>query len=227
MTLPYGLGNIESPPDDRDFELPLDMAAPLPAKFTVASAAPIYDQRQTPMCVAYSAARQQASFDLIDLGHNYKWDFAYFFRLIGGTPNGAIIRNALAQRLHRGYPLLPAGSGNSQAAHKIAAYYAVPKTVDSIKRALVQHGTLVLGTPWFNSWFDPRPDGTLPAADYQVGGHAIDADGYDQIGIWLPNSWGTDWGVNGRCRMTWATVLHSVREVWRATDVVTNKEVPQ
>lgn len=218
---PHGLGALESPPDDRDYPIELDSLAPLPPKYTVPHVAPIYNQRDTPMCVAYSGAREQASFDLADLGHNYAWDFPLFFRRIGGTANGAIIRNGLNERLHRGYPLLPANSGNSQAAHRIAAYYAVGKTQDAIKRALVQYGTLIIGTPWFNSWFDPNPDGTLPPADYVVGGHAIDVDGYDQVGLWLPNSWGLAWGVKGRCRMPWASVLHSVREVWKAVDVLT------
>lgn len=216
MTTRYGLGAVASPPDDRDYQIELDSALVLPPTFRVPDAGvPIYDQGQTPMCVAYSAAGEQQTFDL---PHTYRWDFPLFFRSIGGTENGAIIRNAFDRRKHHGYPLLPSGSGNSAAAHKIAAYYAVPKTVDAIKRALVQYGRLVIGTPWFNSWFDPHPDGSLPAADYQVGGHAIDVDEYDATGIWLPNSWGAGWGVSGRCHMTWPTVLHTCREVWKAVD---------
>lgn len=220
MTPPHGLGALESPPDARDYPIELDSTASLPATFTVTSLAPIYDQGQSPMCVAYSGAGEQQSFDLIDQGHTYRWDFQYFFRRVGGTQNGAVIRNALDERLHRGYPLLPAGSGNSQASHRIRAYYAVGKTQDAIKRALVQYGTLILGTPWFNSWFDPHADGSLPAADYIVGGHAICGQGYDSTGLWLRNSWGTSWGRSGTCRMPWSSVLHSVREIWKAVDVV-------
>ncbi len=212
---PFGLGAIASPPDSRDFQIELDSAIILPPSFTVKTLAPIFNQGQTPMCVSYSGAREQQAFDE---PHNYLWDFAYFFRLIGGTQNGAVIRNAFDRRLHHGYPLMPSGSGNSQAAHKISAYYAVPKTQAAIKAAMVQYGTLVIGTPWFNSWFYPNTDGTLPAPDYTVGGHAIDADGYDSAGLWLSNSWGTSYGVNGRIRMPWAYVLHSVQEVWKAVD---------
>ncbi len=214
--LPFGLGALQSPPDDRDLALPLDSAIVLPPSYTVPAVAPIYNQHATPQCVSYSAAREQQSYDL---PHTYLWDFGYFFRLIGGGPNGAVIRNAFDRRLHHGYPLVPSGSGNSQAAHRISAYYAVAKTMDAIKRALVQHGTLVVGTPWMNSWFTPNPDGTLPPADYIVGGHAITCDGYDATGIWLPNSWGLQWGRGGKCRMPWYAVLHSVWEIWRATDL--------
>lgn len=216
----FGLGAIESPPDERDFAIELDSAISYPARFTVKPLAPIYNQHDTPMCVAFSGAREQASFDLKDLGHNYRWDFNLFFRRIGGGPNGAIIRNALNERLKRGFPLLPAGSGNSQDHHRIKAYYAVPKIVDSIKRAVFQYGTLIIGTPWFNSWFDPNPDASLPPADYVVGGHAITVEGYNEDGLWLANSWGTDWGKNGRCFMSWYVVLHSTREIWKAVDVL-------
>lgn len=225
MTLPHGLGAIPSPLDDRDFQLDSlytadELAAPLPVTFRVAKLpAVIFDQGSTPMCVSYSAATEQASFDLADTGHNYLWDFPYFFRKIGGTVNGAIIRNALDFRLHRGYPLLPANSGNSMAAHRISAYYAVPRTRDGIKRALIHYGVCLIGTDWYNSWFDPHADGTLPPPDYIVGGHAISVVGYDARGVTLRNTWGKDWGRNGECVMPWSYFLSIPRECWKALDV--------
>lgn len=216
----HGLGAIISPPDERDYELAYSaeqLAAPLPKSYRVPVLPPVFDQGSSPMCVAFSAATEQASFDLVDLGHNYKWDEALFFRQIGGTSNGAIIRNALDRRLHRGYPLLPAGSGNSASAHRIAAYYAVPVTKDSLKRAIHSYGVVVIGTPWFNSWFSPDPL-VLPPADYQVGGHAICAVGWDYVGLWLRNTWGPDWGVKGECVLPWG-YLGAVREAWKAIDV--------
>ena len=220
----HGLGAIPSPPDDRDYELEAQYTAEqlvsaLPASFRVKNLpAVIYDQGQSPMCVAYSAATEQASFDLVDTGHNYVWDFPYFFRKIGGTVHGAIIRNALDWRLHRGYPLQPAGSGNSMAQHRIAAYYVVPRTRDGIKRALVHYGVCLIGTDWFNSWFSPHADGTLPPPDYIVGGHAICVVGYDARGVWLRNTWGKDWGVKGECLMPWSYFLQIPREAWKAVD---------
>ena len=224
MTLPYGLGAIPSPLDDRDFDIESlytaeDMAKPLPASFRVATLpATIYDQSTTPCCVAFSAATEQASFDLADTGHNYDWDFFYFFRKIGGTSHGAIIRNALDFRLHRGYPLKPANSGNSMAAHRISAYYAVPRTRDSLKRALVNFGVCIIGTDWYNSWFTPHSDGTLPPPDYIVGGHAISVVGYNASGIWLRNTWGKDWAKAGEALMPWSYFLQIPREAWKAVD---------
>lgn len=222
--LPHGLGALESPPDDRDFALDDlytadQLAAALPASYRVpVLPKAIFDQGSTPMCVAYSAATEQAAFDLVDQGHNYRWDFGYFFRAIGGGPNGAVIRNALDRRLHRGYPLLPAGSGNSQTLHRISAYYRIPVTKDSLRRAIQAFGVIVLGTPWFNSWFYPVA-GILPPADYQVGGHAICAVGWNQTGLVLRNTWGAGWGVNGECTLPWG-YLGAVREAWKAIDVI-------
>jgi len=216
----HGLGALQSPPDERDYQLALDASLSLPATFTVKQLAPVYDQGNTPQCVAYSAAGEQQSFDLADQGHTYLWDFGYFFHRIGGTSNGAVIRNAFQQRLTYGYPLRPAGSGNSHAAHRIAAYYAVNRTQASVKTALVQYGTLVLGTPWFNSWFEPSAGGALLPADYQVGGHAITVVGYDSVGLWLRNSWGADWGKGGECRMSWSQFAACAWEVWKAVDVI-------
>jgi hypothetical protein len=206
----YGLGAIQSPPDERDFELALDAASAVPAAYTCPHRGPILDQGNTPMCVA--------SFDLSDLGHTYKWDEPYFFQRIGGGPNGAVIRNAFKVRLSYGYPLLPSHSGNSAASHRIAAYYAVPKAIDSIKRAMVQYGVLIAGVPWYNSWFSPHSDGKLPPADYQVGGHAIQVTGYDTYGPWFDNTWGTDYGVTGRIQMSWGQFMACAWEVWKATD---------
>ena len=214
----FGLGAIQSPPDEHDFQLALDATKSVPPTYTCPHRGAILDQGNTPMCVAYSGAGEQASFDLSDLGHNYKWDFSYFFQRIGGGPNGAVIRNAFKVRASYGYPLLPPHSGNSAASHKIAAYYAVPKVIDLIKAALVQYGVLVAGLPWYNSWFTPHSDGKLPPADYQVGGHAIQITGYDAYGPWFDNTWGTAYGVHGRIQMSWAQFMACVWEIWKAVD---------
>jgi hypothetical protein len=223
----FGLGAIQSPPDERDYPIEalfeargLTAGAP-PPSYVVPVLPPVYDQGITPMCVAYSDAAEQAAFDLLDQHHNYRWDFATFFRRIGGGPNGAYVRAALEQRLKVGYPLLPRGSDNSYAAHRIAADYAVPKTKLAICRAIQAFGVCIVSTPWFHSWFRPAgAHAVLPAADFAVGGHAIAAIGWTPAGLRLRNSWGADWGNEGDCLMPWSFVLHSVWDVWKAVDVI-------
>ncbi len=222
----YGLGALQSPPDERDY--PIEQlfatsgiaAATPPATFDVTLLPPVYNQGNTPMCVAFSSSTLKGAEDLIDQKHNYLWDRPTFFRRIGGGPNGAVTRNALDRMLKVGYPLLPPGSNNSQAAHRIAAYYSIPKTRLAICQTIWHFGAILLSTPWFNSWFDPHTDGRLPVPDYQVGGHAIAAIGWDSIGLHLRNSWGTAWGVKGNCTMPWPYVLAAVWEAWKAVDVI-------
>ncbi len=191
---PFGLGWIESPPDGRDWPVHALYAATgteapavLPAAYHVpAPLYPVVDQGSSPMCVAYSAAGEQGWYDLHDTGLAL-FDEALFFRQIGGTANGAVIRDALARRLSTGYP--PQGHPDRAASHRIAAYYAVPVARADLCAAILSFGPMVIGTPWASSWFHPV-NGVLPAFDRTVGGHAILAVGWDATGLRLRNSWG-------------------------------------
>ena len=57
------------------------------------------------MCVAYSSANDQGHMDRPESGLYPAYDRRRFFAEIGGGPNGAVVRTALARRLHVGYPL--------------------------------------------------------------------------------------------------------------------------
>ncbi len=227
---PFGLGWLESPPDERDWGVDAlyaatgaEAPAELPTAYHVpAPLYPVVDQGSSPMCVAYSAAGEQGWYDLRDTGLAL-FDEALFFRQIGGSQDGALIRDALDARLSKGYPV--AGHPELAGQHKIAAYYAVPVTQADLYGAILSFGPLVIGTPWANSWFHPRPDGTLPPFDRSVGGHAILAVGWDATGLRLRNSWGADWGDQGEATLPWGE-LGRVREAWKAVDVVEPRPAP-
>jgi hypothetical protein len=223
--LNYGLGWIESPPDDADYPIddlyavagvdPLDT---LPASYVAPDPyPPVLNQGSTPQCVAYSSATLKAYEDLRDQGPA-PYNEGAFFTQIGGTVNGAIIRNAMASMLATGYPVV------GSAARKIAAYYAVPVERTALCSAIATFGPLVIGTPWANSWFHPV-NGVLPAFDVQVGGHAIAAIGWDDRGLHLRNSWGSGWGNGGDAILPWDQLGH-VREAWKCVDVIEPKPVP-
>ncbi len=224
-----GLGWLESPPDDRDWPVHALYAATgteppveLPIAYHVpAPLYPVVDQGTSPMCVAYSAAGEQGWYDLRDTGLAL-FDEALFFRQIGGTADGAVIRDALARRLSAGYPV--AGHPELAGQHRIAAYYAVPVTQADLCAAILAFGPLVIGTPWASSWFHPVA-GVLPAFDRSVGGHAIQAVGWDAAGLRLRNSWGADWGQAGEATLPWGQ-LHYVREAWKAVDRVVPRPGP-
>jgi hypothetical protein len=221
--LPYGLGWLESPPDGRDWGVDALYAATgteppveLPAAYRVpAPLYPVVDQGSSPMCVAYSAAGEQGWYDLRDTGLAL-FDEPLFFRQIGGSSNGAVIRDALARRLSAGYPV--AAHPELAGQHRIAAYYSVPVAQAHLCAAILSFGPLVIGTPWASSWFRPV-NGVLPAFDAAVGGHAILAVGWDATGLRLRNSWGADWGQAGEATLPWPHIGH-VREAWKAVDKI-------
>lgn len=224
-----GLGWIESPPDERDWPINalyaatgIETPAVLPAAYHVpAPLYPVVDQGSSPMCVAYSAAGEQGWYDLRDTGLSL-FDEGLFFSQIGGSSNGAVIRDALDARLSKGYPV--AGHPELAGQHRIAAYYSVPVTQADLCGAIASFGPLVIGTPWASSWFHPV-DGVLPPFDRAVGGHAILAVGWDATGLRLRNSWGADWGDQGEAMLPWGE-LGRVREAWKAVDVVEPRPTP-
>ena len=221
----FGLGALESPPDDRDWSIGTlfalagaDPASPLPLRHVVpAPHPPTLNQGLKPECVAYSSAWVKAYEDLRDQGV-FNFDEDRFFGLIGGTPDGAFIRRALARMLTMGYPVI--GGTSPTASHRIGSYYAVPVTAGAIMAAVRAFGPVTIGTPWFKSWFRPV-NGVLPPPTVVAGGHALVVIGWDETGFRLQNSWGTGWGLEGECILPFS-LLHEVREAWKAVDAVDN-----
>lgn len=220
----FGQGLIPSPPDERDFQLgALLAAAPLPSVFVVKNPPPVLNQGATPQCVAYSSSGMKAWEDRIDQGQWFDFDEGTFFRQIGGTENGAVLRKAMDQMLKVGYPVVSSGQA---ALHKIKAYYAASLAHTAIKQALMQFGPLVVGTHWASSWSRPSAaTGQVPPPSGTVNGHAILCIGWqDGLGFRFRNSWGTRWGKAGDCYIP-ARYLSTVAggeigafEAWKALD---------
>lgn len=72
--------------------------------------------------------------------------------------------------------------------------------------ALSTLGPVMFGTEWLNGMFDPDPDGRLRLSGAVAGGHEYVVDEIDVTNqrVWLCNSWGPTWGVQGRAYLTWA-----------------------
>ena len=219
----YGLGALPDPPDERDYPVSALYAAEgltasvvLPASYAAPGMPPVLDQHATPMCVAYSSSAMKGWQDRRDQERFFDFDEPRFFREIGGTAAGAYVRDAMNRMRAVGYPVVAAGDPGH---HRIAAYYAVPRDVATIKAAIHDLGPIVVSTPWYRSWFRPRAGGTLPAPDTVVGGHAIVAYGWDGRGLRLRNSWGEDWGVGGDCWMP-ESLVPRINSAWKAVDVI-------
>lgn len=219
--LPFGLGAIESPPDENDW--PIDAlfamaglvpdASPPPSYTAPGPYPPVLNQHDTPMCVAYSTSLLKAYQDLRDTGAA-DLDEPRFFHNIGGTSIGAVLRYALDELLTKGYPQV---GGVHPEKHRIKAYYSIPVTREAIQAAILAFGPIVLSTRWAWSWFEPTSTGVLPSPNADAGGHAIVAIGWDSRGLRLRNSWGKNYGLNGDVFLRWS-YLNRVREAWKAID---------
>ncbi|MEI7743981.1 MAG: SH3 domain-containing protein [Chloroflexota bacterium] len=218
----YGLGALPDAPDERDYPVSAPYASEgltasvvLPASYAAPGMPPVLNQHATPMCVAYSSSAMKAWQDRRDQEAFFDFDEPAFFAAIGGTAQGARVRAAMERMRSTGYPVASVGDPGG---HRIAAYYAVPRDVATIKAAIHDLGPIVVSTPWYQSWFHPAA-GVLPEPDTQVGGHAIVAYGWDQRGLRLRNSWGVDWGVGGDCWMPESFVPH-ISGAWKAVDAI-------
>lgn len=215
-----GLGAIASPPDEKDWAIDLLFAAaglsayaPQPATYEVPAPLPaVLNQGNTPKCVAFSSSWAKAWQDLRDQG-SFNFDESRFFVQIGGGPNGAVVRAAFDRMLNYGYPVTSLDETDQ---HRIKAYYRVPVSEAALKAAIHAFGPVILGMTWFDSWFEPV-SGVLPAPTSIVGGHAINAIGWDARGLRLRQSWGKNYGLSGDVFLPWK-YLKYVGEAWKSVD---------
>lgn len=62
-------------------------------------------------------------------------------------------------------------------------------------------GPMVVGINWYEAMFDPDEDGWIDVEGEVAGGHALLVDGVNTnlSKVRMLNSWGRDWGRDGRC----------------------------
>jgi hypothetical protein len=111
---------------------------------------------------------------------------------------------------------------------KLARTYKTTHGAHNIA-SLLQHGTVIVGMPWFNSWMDPDPGGFVDSNGSQnaleaaiqsgvAGGHEVCISALEKLtltanGLVEPqkcvvrirNSWGASWSDHGSFRMHLST----------------------
>lgn len=70
---------------------------------------------------------------------------------------------------------------------------------------LAWSGPAVLGVAWYEGMLQPDGAGQIRPTGRIAGGHCILATGVDAASkrVWLHNSWGRGWGLDGDCWLTW------------------------
>lgn len=77
----------------------------------------------------------------------------------------------------------------------------------------LQSGPVMFGVDWYEAMFDPAADGRLSITGQLAGGHEFVVDEIDVPGqrVWLTNSWGPSWGMQGRAYLTYADAVTLLR----------------
>jgi hypothetical protein len=95
---------------------------------------------------------------------------------------------------------------------------SAPPTRALVKHSIaVQHRPVQIGFLGFDSfkqfyqdsWTPYKPYPGEPNGNYR---HAVLVYGYDELGIYIRNSWGTNWGNGGNMRMSWEFFDQHVNE---------------
>lgn len=109
--------------------------------------------------------------------------------------------------------------GGIKAAQEVGWYpsYSWAFGLDDLILGVGHHGPSVLGLDWREGQMDTDANGFIHATGDVVGGHAILCRGVNVKGRYftLRNSWGSGWGVNGDCRISFDdmdSLLHSQGE---------------
>lgn len=67
-------------------------------------------------------------------------------------------------------------------------------------------GVVIIGSVWMSDMYGPSRAGQVVPTGYEEGGHEYALDELDVANqrVWIRNSWGTGWGIQGRAWLTWA-----------------------
>lgn len=126
--------------------------------------------------------------------------------------DGALALYSAAETLDGDGPYPPNDNGSSGLsiaqvlkAKGMVSGYTHTFTLDDALKALGQTPILI-GIPWMQDMFNPDADGRLHPTGAVAGGHEIVAREIDAANerVWIDNSWGTSWGVEGRAYLTFA-----------------------
>ena len=99
----------------------------------------------------------------------------------------------------------------------LGAYYRVnPKDLVALHAALVEAGILYATANVHMGWHEPGRGARIHKSPELLGGHAFAVVAYDAEGLWVQNSWGKDWGVNGLAHLSYEDWLENALDLWVA-----------
>jgi hypothetical protein len=246
-----------SPPDDRDHEIgrylahPVLRASALPAlvgQANIDAYPSIRDQGQEGSCTGHGyrsvkqtqerRARAGTKKRVPEFGPRGIYELG---KQVGGYPDedGAYLRDVLKAAATYGSPYetdwrykanakgKPGKRFYPDALRYGVGAYARLKSLDEILTVLHTVGPVYAASDWFQSWYYPNADGTVPKPDTTDGGHcyAYIAADQDRKAFYCANSWSNVWGLNGFFWLPFDYVLsgHGGSEYWSIPDTTTQR----
>lgn len=111
-------------------------------------------------------------------------------------------------------------------ARGLIAGYQHATSLEACLTALAERPVMI-GTVWRSGMFEPTADGRLRVSGAEQGGHEYCLDELDvkRKRVWMRNSWGPSWGVNGRAWLSWADLGRLLDDLGDVT-VLVPKSLP-
>lgn len=238
-------GCLPSPEDNRDIPLSaFQESVEIPeVYFTDLTMFGVNYQGKIPSCVAQSVSQIKEEQELRDIGKIIKFSPRFLYALCkkfdGYSGSGTYLRVACKMACEYGvcpdkmglcdedislplsdyqnYNFIPLGAFQEASAYIAGGYAKADCDMDSIKQAIYQNKTVLLGFEGSNEGWaagDIRP----PKTGEKQWGHAVLGYGYDKDHIYFKNHWAQRWGMKGCGRFT---SNYLPFECWTITDVPT------
>jgi hypothetical protein len=95
-------------------------------------------------------------------------------------------------------------------------------SLEDVLKTLSRVGPVELGLHWYEGFDRPDARGLVKLEGDLRGGHAVELLGVDaeRKRVWAINSWGSDWGLQGRFAMSWDDLDRLLHENGEAATVV-------
>lgn len=198
----HGLGRLAAPDErDRGFLLTKPReASGVEYRYWI-TRGDAYDQGSTPQCVSYAWQRFLTTNPVV----NKPLPFTEFYdecqrrdEWPGEDYDGTSVRAGAKILKERGY----------------CSGYSWAFDAETIIAHVLAVGPVVLGTLWTYEMFFPAPNGFIAPTGREVGGHAYVVIGASRTkqAVRIINSWGRDWGANGRAWLSFSDLDRLIRD---------------
>lgn len=230
------LGCIFSKYDARDYTLKSNKAE-LPDEFACELTIPVKNQGNVSSCVAH------ASSSILEYHTNphkqLSTNFIYGLQkeLFNREGKGMVLRDACKIIAKYGSPEVHLCSGNTEVpdCYEIASkafddeytvanawqYRALKyfkcSSLEDIKYAVYNYGPVLIAYKWYKE-YKVKNGQLIGEPKTKRGGHALMVYGWNETGLLIQNSWGTGWGVYGRCVIPYSIAFKEAYGIVDATN---------